>query len=234
MNNFDLSNMPYFKFNNIDSRNLGILIKELPPITKAEKEIETVNLKGTNKTLHIDYNSYKSKNYKIPCILTDVSKIDLIKKTLDSVGVFEISTESGIKWNACISNQIDFSKYLKFLKEFSLNFELDPIGYKDPVSTTITSSTSSLNGHDGNVDTYPTITITGVGTITINNCQIQVLETGITIDCELMNCTKNGTNKNNKVVCDDFPVIHPGTGTNSITLGEGITQVVLGIKAGYL
>lgn len=234
MSNFDLSNVPYFIFNNVNSRNLGILVKELPPITKAEKDIETINLKGTNKTLHIDYESYKSKTYKITCILTDESKIDLIKKTFDSIGIFEVSTEPDIKYNACICNQIDFSKYLKYLKEFILIFELDPIGYKDATSSTFTQSTSDFDGHSGNVDTYPTITITGIGTITLNNCQIQVLETGITIDCELMNCTKNGLNKNDKVICDDFPVIHPGTGSNNITFGEGITQVVLSTKAGYL
>lgn len=227
----NLANMPYFKFNNVSSRDLGILIKELPPITKSEKEIETINLKGTNKTLHIDYNSYKSKDYKISCILTDETKIDIIKQTLDSVGTFEISSEPNKKWNACISNQIDFSKYLKYLKEFTLNFELDPIGYSSSTTINVTQ-TGSFTGPGGNVDTYPILTITGTGTVTINNKQIQVSETGITIDCELMNCTKNGVNKNNKVTCDEFPVIHPSS--NSITLGNGITNVEITYKAGYL
>lgn len=232
MNSIDLSNMPYFKFNNVNSRNLGILIKELPPITKSEKEIDTINLKGSNKTLHIDYKSYKQKTYKVQCILIDESKIDLIKKTFDSVGTFEISTEPNIKWNACISNQIDFSKYLKYLKEFTLNFELDPIGYKSGGTAHITQSTNNFHGHSGNVDTSPILTIDGVGIITLNNCSIEVLESGISIDCELMNCTKDGLNKNNKVICDEFPVIHPDG--NSIILGDGINYVDLSIKAGYL
>jgi phage-related protein len=62
-----------------------------------------------------------------------------------------------------------------------------------------------------------------IGILTINNTSIEVLETGITINCEAMECTKNNLNMNASVILDDFPKLSPGS--NTITLGTGITDV---------
>lgn len=224
--------MEYFIFKGTRSDNLGIIVKEMPAISKSEKDIETIEVSGRNGAFHIDNGTYKTKRYKIKCVLKENTYLDQIKLLFEGTGKLELSTELGREYNATIQNQIDFSKYLSYLREFTLNFELDPISYSKTATTkTITGNTSFTGG--GNCNVNPKITITGTGTVTLNNIPVEVTETGITIDCELMNCTKNNLNKNDKVNIDsDFPYIKPGT--NTVTLGTGITSVSIEYNAGWL
>lgn len=224
--------MEYFVFKGTRSDNLGIIVKEMPAISKSEKDIETIEVSGRNGAFHIDNGTYKTKKYKVKCVLKEDTYLDQIKLLFEGTGKLELSTELNREYNATIQNQIDFSKYLTYLREFTLNFELDPISYSKTATTkTITENTSFTGG--GNCNVNPKITITGTGTVTLNNIPVEVTETGITIDCELMNCTKNNLNKNDKVNIDsDFPYIKPGT--NTVVLGTGVTSVSIEYNAGWL
>lgn len=224
--------MEYFKFKGVKSDDLGIVVKEMPAIIKSEKNIESINVSGRNGAFHIDDGTYKQKKYKIKCVLTDNTYLDQIKTLFDGKGKLELSTEPDREYNAIVLNQIDFSKYLTYLREFTLNLELDPISYSKIETEKIITENSSFVG-GGNCNVNPIITITGTGTVTLNNIPIVVSETGITIDCELMNCTKDNLNKNDKVNIDtDFPYIKPET--NTIVLGEGITSVSIVYNEGWL
>ncbi len=227
-----MSTLPYFTFNGVKSSDVGIIVKEMPPVSKSEKNIESITISGRNGDLHIDEGTYKSKKYKITCVLTDITKIDVLKRTFDGSGTLELSTESNREYQAVIKNQIDFEKYLTYLKEFVLQFELYPIAYsKTSTEVSYTSNTTFEVG--GTCDVSPKITITGIGQITLNNTQIEVLESGITIDCDLMNCTSNGINKNDKVIiAEDFPKIV--VGNNTLVLGTGVESVTLSYKEGWI
>jgi len=229
----NLSNFTaYFTFNGIKSTSLGIVIKELPPIAKSEKDIDIVTVSGRNGNLHIDNGTYKAKKYKIVCILCDTTKINNIKTLLDGSGTLELSSEPGLEYRATVVNQIDFSKYLTYLKEFVINFDVEPVAYnKTSTSNTYTDSSNTFTV-GGTFNVAPQITVNGIGTITLNNTQVEVLETGITIDCLLMNCTKNSLNKNDKVNLDEFPTLL--VGNNTLVLGNGITSVNITYKEGWL
>lgn len=213
--------MEKFIFNDISSDDLGLIIKEMPPITKAAKNIETIKVNGRNGNLHIDNGTYDSVDITIECIVKDLTKIDMIKSTLEGTGSLKLSTVPDRTFTATIKNQIDFAKYLRVLREFPLQLELEPFSYGHSRSLNYSKSTSFTIG--GNIKTFPIISVTGVGIITINNISIEVLETGITIDCDLMNCYANGIDKNNMVILDDFPYLNPGE--NNLTFGTGITNV---------
>lgn len=226
-----MSSLPYFIFNNIKSSDMGIIIKEMPPITKSQKDIETITISGRNGDIHIDNNTYRNKSYKIVCVLMDESKLDVLKTLYDGIGTLELSTELGREYKATIKNQIDFSKYLTYLREFTLEFSLYPIAYsKETKHLTFTENNTFEVG--GTINVSPILTITGIGKVTINNISFEVLESGITIDCDLMNCTLEGINKNDKVVLDEFPKLI--VGNNSIVLGTGITSITVDYKEGWL
>ena len=228
----NLNNLPYFKFNNVKSTDLGIVIKELPPIIKAEKDIDIITLSGRNGNLHIDNGFYKAKSYTITCILVDETKINEIKTLLDGIGKLEVSSEPNIEYQATVLNQISFDKYLKYLKEFAINFELYPIGYSKNTITNEYFDSENVFEVDGTYNVYPILTVNGTGIITLNNVQIEVLESGITIDCDLMNCTKNNLNANDKVNLDEFPNLI--VGENTLTLGTGISSVEVSYKEGWV
>lgn len=222
--------MESFTFNGVNSDDLGLIIKEMPPISRAARNIESIKVNGRNGNLHIDNGDYNSINMTIECIISDYLNYDAIKSTLQGTGELQLSTVPGRTFKATISNQIDFTKYLKLLKEFPLQLEVDPLSYG--VSITDSYSSDVTFEVDGNVETYPTLTIYGTGTIYINNTAIEVLTSGITIDCELMECIKDDLNMNAYVVLDEFPKLIPGE--NSLSLGTGISMVTISYKERWL
>lgn len=210
---------------------LGIIVKNMPAIARAEKNIEEIKVNGRNGNLHIDNNTYNSKSYTIECILFDETKLDLIKSVFQGTGVLTLSTESNREYNATIKNQIDFSKYLTYLREFPLKFDVEPFSASKTLKTLEFTENSSFSV-DGTAEVKPAIKITGTGTITLNNVQIQVTESDIEIDCDLMECIKNNINKSDKVNLLDFPSLIPGT--NSLVLGTGVTKVTIMYKERWL
>ena len=222
--------MESFIFNNVSSDDLGLIIKEMPPIVRAAKSIKSIKVNGRNGNLHIDNGTYDSYNITISCIINDLTKLDQNKNILQGTGNLQLSTVPGRTFKATIKNQIDFSKYLRVLREFPLQLEIEPISYGETKSVSFSSSgTLSISG---NVDTYPKITLYGTGTVTINNVSVEVLTTGITIDCKLMECIKDDLNMNAFVVLDEFPKLSPGN--NTISLGVGISMVTISYNEGWL
>lgn len=222
--------MENFVFNNVSSDDLGLIIKEMPPIVRAAKNIESIEVNGRNGSLHIDNGTYKSTNITISCIVKDLTKIDNIKNILQGTGNLQLSTVRGRTFKATIMNQIDFTKYLRTLREFPLQLELEPFSYSEEKNISFT--TDSNFNISGNVETYPIINITGTGTITLNNISIEVLSSEIIIDCEFMECTKNNLNMNSLVVLDEFPKLVPGN--NTLSIGTGISMVVISYKERWL
>lgn len=223
--------MESFTFKDVSSDSLDLIIKDMPLVPRAEKNIETVEVSGRNGSLHIDNNNYLSKSYTITCIAKNKSKIDEINSKIYGTGKLTLSKYSDRFFNATFKNQIDYSSYLTVLQEFPIQFELDPIAYSNElIVETLTANGNITVG--GNVEVYPILVITGIGTATINGYPIAVSESGITIDCELMNCVKNNINKNDKVTLEEFPKL--SVGSNSIALGNGITQVAIKYRKGWL
>lgn len=224
--------MENFIFNGIDSKELGIIVKDMPLVPLAERDIETVSVSGRNGSFHIDNGTYKSINYTITCILKDIDKLDLLKSSLIGTSILKLSKYKDRYFIATIKNQISFDKYLTILNEFPLQLELQPISYSDELECIDFSVSNNDFEIGGNVEISPIILIEGIGIITINDTSLEVLDNNIEIDCNLMNCTKNGLNSNDKVILDTFPVLKP-TG-NSINLGDGVTSVKISYRKGWL
>lgn len=178
--------METFTFNGTSSESLNLIVKDMPLVSRAEKNIETIEVNGRNGNLHIDNGNYLSRSYSIACLAKDKSKIDEINSKLVGSGKLILSKYNDRFFNATIKNQIDYSKYMTVLQEFPLQFDLDPISFSNEETIeTLTSSGSITVG--GNVDIYPKISITGIGKLIINDTELNVSETDIFIDCELMN-----------------------------------------------
>lgn len=223
--------MESFEFNGVSSESLGIVVKELPLLSRAERNIDTITVNGRNGNLHIDNCTYKSRPYTISCIVLDKSKMDEINKTYLGIGILKLSKYTDRYFKATIKNQISFEKYLSVLNEFPLQFEIEPISYSNEEIVEEITMNSSINV-GGNEETFPIVTIIGIGTITINGYSLKVTESNITIDSELMICICDGIAKEDKVILDDFPRLTPGD--NEITLDSGIEKIIIKYRKGWL
>lgn len=83
--------METFTFNGISSESLNLIVKDMPLVSRAEKNIETIEVNGRNGNLHIDNGNYLSRSYSIICLAKDKSKIDEINSKLVGSGKLTLS-----------------------------------------------------------------------------------------------------------------------------------------------
>lgn len=223
--------MESFTFKGINSNSLGIIVKEMPLVPRAERNIETINVNGRNRPLHIDNKNYLLKSYSIVCLIKEKEHIDDICSLFVGTGQLTLSKYPNRVFNATIKNQIDFKNYLNYLNEFPLQFELDPISYSSTSTIEELTSSGSITV-DGNTDSYPKITITGTGQVTVNGYSFTVSESGVTIDSDLMICYNGTTAKNDKVTLSEFPKLKPGS--NTISLPNTVTKIKIEYNSGWL
>lgn len=223
-----------FNFNGLNSySDFGIIITKMPPIILPQRDIESIQIEGSNRILHIDKGAYLAISITIECVLLDNTKIDMLKQLFKASGEIEFSDNPGRIYKCRNVNQIDFSRFgsISKVKEFPLQLELEPIAYSNNLKTLNLTSDSDFTV-DGTENTNPNITVIGTGTITINNISVQFLETNITLDCENMEAVSESISKNDKIILDEFPYLVPGI--NKIVLSGGIESVEISYKERWL
>ena len=220
--------MEYFIFNNVNSNDKNIIIKEMPPIVRAKQRINTIKLEGRSGSLHEVEDNYDSYTNQIKCIIKPEADINYLKSWLKGVGKLILSTDSDVYYDVAIVNKIDFSKYLTYLKEFPLEIEFQPIAHGITIKNfSLSANTETTKNIGGNHKTYPILKCTGNGTITCNGKSILVKNnTGeIYVDCELLNAYAGNLNKNDCVEGLEDPIfLNPGD--NIITVSTGLTVIV--------
>ena len=206
--------MEHFIFNDVDSDNMNIIVKEMPPITRAAQRINTIKLEGRSGSLHEIEDKYDSYPSQIKCILKPGADIDSIKAWLKGSGKLILSTTPNVYYNVTIKNKIDFSKYLTYLREFPIQLEFQPIAYGNVEhSVSITANSEETIEVEGTYKTYPILEITGNGTITCNGKSIitKNSNTVIYVDCELMNAYNGIQDMNSYVEGLEDPIfLNPG------------------------
>ena len=201
---------------------LGVFVTKMPPVPKPQRSIESIQVSGSNKVLHIDNGNYLPINYSFTILLLDPKKIDDFKLKSPIFGQIEFSIYPGKVYSYCLKNQIDFSLYANTCIEIPIQLELQPLAESPEKSFTFTSNSNFYIS--GSENSFPVLKLTGKGTITLNSKKIKTTEENIIIDCELMEAFNEAKlNKNDKVIIDDFPCLNPGL--NNITFDSTITKV---------
>ncbi|MCI8396826.1 MAG: hypothetical protein HFJ52_04040 [Clostridia bacterium] len=206
--------IPFFIFNNINSKDMKVVVNKLPPVSKAERSYEEIEIPGRNGKTYIDNQSYKTFEYSITCTLMPGANIRKISKWLNGSGKLIICTETDKYYDVIIKNQIDFEQIYRVCNEFIVNFEVQPIAHSvrekeidifEPTTIIITEST---------YDIYPLIKIEGSGniTLTINNKSVILKNVNeyIELNCELEEAYKYFSSCNNQVECEEFPKLVSG------------------------
>lgn len=109
--------------------------------------------------------------------------------------------------------------------EFDIVFDCKPQRFLKSGETAITLTETDDITNPTLFEAKPLLVVTGTGNIEINGVEIAVSESPTTIDCEAMEAYNGSTSRNSDIVLTPnvFPTLAPGT--NTITLGAGITQL---------
>jgi len=229
--------MEYFILNGVNSNTItGLIVKKLPPLALAKKDIESIKIDGRNGNLHIDNGTYEVTNRTIECAITDLTQIDDIKAFLVPIGTVTFSSEPNVRYDYVITNQIPFDKYLTVLRDFPVQMELSPIA-ESTTETTVTKTTSPATFVvAGTVGSKPILEIKGTGeaTITLNGTSFVLSDctsTAYIVDCDLQNVKKSAINVNDEFV-GSFPELI--VGTNNLSWVGTITEVKVKYRISYL
>lgn len=217
----------------------GLLITELPPITRAAMRQDRTEIDGRDGDIEEDlgYEAYK-KTVRIG--LTRDYDVDAIAKYFSGTGELVISNEPNKVYKASCKDSIDFEKLLRF-KTADVKFAVQPFKYlKDeaPVVQTITSSLpiSKVVNNAGLEVSKPLIKLEGSGIInlTVNAlavCDITIDEAYVWLDSEALEAYITGKLKN-QMMNGNFPLLQPGA--NTIGWTGALTKITVYPRSRWL
>lgn len=208
----------------------GLLICELPPITKPKMRVKETFIDGVDGSF-IEELGYESYDKLIKIGLKREHDIDEILDYFNGEGDLILSNEEDKLYKAKIINQIDYNRLLRF-RTADVVFRVQPYKYSSNDlyrAFDITDQTSINIYNNGNVTSKPTIKINGIGTIefklegiTIFKYTFPADDTYVTIDSDKQDAYVGNTLKN-RSMNGDFPIFKKGK--NTITWNGTITKI---------
>lgn len=120
---------PYFIYNGIDSRSMGIWVTAMPPVIRAEKRMETVEVGGRSGSLHLAENAYNSYMRTMECAILDRQRIDEIAAWLDGNGTIIFSDELDKVYKIHIVNTISIEQMMRRFQSFVVTMDTYPFKY---------------------------------------------------------------------------------------------------------
>lgn len=197
----------------------------LPERISTKRRDEAIVISGRHGNLTATDGTFETYILQAEFILKDISKIDKICSHFKGSSDLIFSNDLDRKFKAKVNNQVEFTRLIRDLKRFAVEFEVQPFMYEAvPSILTLTEPTSILN--TGTFESEPIITVYGQGniTLTFNNSNIILnnIEEKITINSEILNAYDGNSSLNNKM-SGDFPVFK--LGENNISWTGSVTKL---------
>ena len=211
----------------------GLLIQELPPITKPQirTEVEEIDGRDGDIVTKLGYSAY-NRDFTIG--LYGDYDIDSIIEYFNSEGIVVFSNEPDKYYKYQILEEINFERLLRF-RTATVTMHVQPFKYSATDNVKIFETSNNIDKsisirNVGNVFSKPRLTIEGSGLIyiLINGVQVLVLNIGtfgkITIDPSIMEAY-NGNQLLNRYVNGDYEKCKLKVGKNVISWTGRITQL---------
>ena len=209
--------MNYILWNNKDSRDIkGLLISELPPITKPNMRVRETVIDGVDGSI-IEEFGYESYDKSVAIGLKPDADIDKITEFFVGSGEVVFSNEPDKYYIARVIKSIDYARLLRY-RVAVVTFRVQPFKYARAEATR--EATSESQGitvkNNGNYTAKPLITITGSGTVelVVNGKKVFRYtfpsdENTVMLDCEKQDAYLENILKNRNME-GNFPILEKG------------------------
>lgn len=229
--------MNYFIFNGVSSKDKGIIITKMPPISKPERRVNKIIIPGKNGCLYEDEKVYETIVIQIECaIISEDYNIREIMKWLEGEGKLILSTSPYCYYNANIINKIDYTDIARQIHEFPLQIELQPIAHSVKQKEINLTEADDIYIMESTYNIKPYIKAVGNGDITINiNNKTLILKNVdeyIELDSNTEEAYKGNLNKNNCVYSEEFLELTPGK--NFISWIGNVSNIQIKYEEAYL
>lgn len=215
----------------------GVIIENIPTITKPMKRMTQYTIPGRNGVLNVDEGTYETIALSLNCHFKDGdANIHTLNSWLDGYGQLSLD---GIKYyEGIINNNIPYEQITNF-KKFQINFLLNPIQKKVLPTTEVIDTTQATSYIEvgGNANAYPTITIEGTGQLIV-----RINETTFTLDNTdgeyILDSEAKEIIHNNQsamsIMSGDFPYLIPGENEIFISGTGTYTSMSITYNESYL
>ena len=208
----------------------GLLICELPPITKPKIKTKETHIDGVDGSVYEEL-GYESYDKTIKIGLRNNYDINEVIDYFTGEGNLVLSNESDKYYKARIIDSIDYERLLRF-RTADIKFRVQPFKYSNEEGTktfNITNETSVNVYNNGNLKSKPIIKITGSGTIEFKQEDVSIFsytfqtdDTYVVIDSDKQDAYV-GTTLKNRNMYGEFPILK--TGKNTISWTGTITKI---------
>lgn len=216
----------YFIFNNKRSSDLGVAItfENLPPIERAEEDIEIIEVPGRDGYLTRKNNRRKPITKAITCRLIKPEYKGIVEEWLQGKGKLTISNEKDVFFNAKILNPVKFYWNIFGGYDFDVEFLCQPNAYLFGGQRKINITNKNTILHNPtNITSKPYIKIIGHGEVDLivnNDISKYNINEYIEIDSEMMECYRGNFLE---IFKGEFPLFMPGE--NKISWNGNVNRV---------
>lgn len=216
--------MNYIKWKDKDSRNIkGLIICELPPITKPNMRATETVIDGVDGSL-IEELGYESYDKSITVGLKNGANVDEVIEYFTGNDEVIFSNEPNKYYIARIIKGIEYSRLLRF-RTAKITFRVQPFKYdnEEVERQATTDRQSMIIENIGNYTAKPIITVEGSGTVklSLNDtiiCQYTFPEgeSTVILDSEKQDAYfLSADDLRNRKMVGDFPIFPKGNNTLS-------------------
>ena len=221
---------PYFIWNNVDSRDMDVIVTSYPPIIRPPERAIQQTIPGRAGTLIITegddvYDSY-IRTFVIG--LKPGVPVNTVERWLRGSGTMIFGHESNFRYFGRILSAVQFDKVGAWrLKSAGVQMLCQPYKGRYPVESNITMSSSGYIDGMGNVKAKPLITVNGSGNMTFgfggSYFTLLSAPTGLKIDSDAGIILTSGGAAWTGSWVGEFPQLAPGRTQIIIPSGVSLT-----------
>lgn len=215
----------------------GLLICELPPISKPKMRTSSTEIDGRDGDI-LEYLGYKSYDKTISIGLTRNYDLDAIMNFFTGNGKLILSNEPDKYYNAQIVDSIDYNKLINF-KTAKVKFHVQPYKYllnEKHVTLDITEEKELTVENAGLEKSKPKITLYGSGIVDIYLDDVEIFKIDIDDEFVVIDSLEEEAYKGNVLknrnMTGEFPVLKPGN--NKISWSGNLTRIEVQPKSRWL
>lgn len=229
---------PYIIINGQSSMEVnGLLISELPPITKPQMRVTAEEIDGRAGDIVTEL-GFSAYDKEMSIGLAGQYDIDDVIDFFNQSGKITFSNEPDKFYNFAQYDAIDFEKLIRF-KTAKVKFHVQPFkfGLNESEKTFVFSSSATSGElsirNNGNYPSRPQITLTGSGNVnlSINGAQVMVINMTqnpvITLDSTAMNAYAPDNSLMNRQVTGNYDNLVLKSGRNTISYSGTLTQIAV-------
>lgn len=181
---------PWFMWNNIDSRDMGLWVSALPPIVRAKERTDEIKVPGKAGSLTMLEGQNVHDSYLKNCVVTVPRTADFaaLLAWLSGEGKVIFSNEENRVYNARIAGEVSFDRISNTLAQATIPFFVHPhkAAYPAPGAVTI-SGTEGTIYNPGDIASLPIIKVDCTGSVEITIGDYIMAFSGLTepiiVDC---------------------------------------------------